>query len=106
MSTSAEQSVTKFYDTLAPEYDQMTGFESRFAREGPFFKTLIEDHGIGTSLDAGCGTGFHSLLLSRGSFMIFVDRPVSAVALGIAFVLLISNIFPAIQRKYRQKYKT
>jgi SAM-dependent methyltransferase len=65
MSTSAEQSVTKFYDTLAPEYDQMTGFESRFAREGPFFKTLIEDHGIGTSLDAGCGTGFHSLLLSR-----------------------------------------
>jgi len=43
-----------------------------------------------------------SLLLSRGSFMIFVDRPVSAVALGIAFVLLISSTLPALKRKYRQ----
>ena len=45
-----------------------------------------------------------SLLLSRGSFMIFVDRPVSAVALGIAFVLLISSTLPALKRKYRQTY--
>jgi putative tricarboxylic transport membrane protein len=46
-----------------------------------------------------------SLLLSRGSFMIFVERPVSAVALGVAFLLLLSNTLPAIQRKYRQTYK-
>ena len=45
-----------------------------------------------------------SLLLSRGSFLIFITRPISAVALGIAFFLLLSNIFPYI-KKYRQKYK-
>jgi SAM-dependent methyltransferase len=43
----------------------MTGFEGRFVREGPFFKDLIKHHCIGTALDAGCGTGFHSILLSR-----------------------------------------
>jgi putative tricarboxylic transport membrane protein len=45
-----------------------------------------------------------SLLLSRGSFLIFISRPISAVALGIAFFLLLSNIFPYF-KKYRQKYK-
>lgn len=65
MNPSGEKSVAEFYDRLAPDYDQMTGFEGRFIREGPSFKTLIEDYGIGTALDAGCGTGFHSLLLAR-----------------------------------------
>ncbi|MBM2840994.1 MAG: putative methyltransferase [Bacteroidetes bacterium] len=57
--------IASFYDHLAPDYDQMTGFEGRFVREGPPFKALVENHGIGTALDAGCGTGFHSLLLAR-----------------------------------------
>jgi putative tricarboxylic transport membrane protein len=35
-----------------------------------------------------------SLLVSKGSFMIFVNRPVSAITLGCAFVLLVSNFFP------------
>ena len=54
-----------FYDRLAPDYDEMTGFGKRFARETPFFKLIVENHRIGTALDAGCGTGFHSLLLAQ-----------------------------------------
>jgi glycine/sarcosine N-methyltransferase len=54
-----------FYDRLAPDYDAMTGFEKRFVVERPFFRVLVERYAIRTALDAGCGTGFHSLLLSQ-----------------------------------------
>jgi SAM-dependent methyltransferase len=57
--------VGEFYDRLAPSYDEMTGFERRFLREKPFFQLLVERHGIKKALDAGCGSGFHSLLLSQ-----------------------------------------
>jgi putative tricarboxylic transport membrane protein len=45
-----------------------------------------------------------SLLISKGSFMIFVSRPISAIALGFAFLLLLSNIFPYIKKR-RQEYE-
>jgi glycine/sarcosine N-methyltransferase len=54
-----------FYDALAPDYDSMTGFEKRFVAEKPFFRLLVERYGIRTALDAGAGTGFHSLLLAE-----------------------------------------
>jgi 2-polyprenyl-3-methyl-5-hydroxy-6-metoxy-1,4-benzoquinol methylase len=59
-----EQNVSDFYDTLAPDYDLMTGFEKRFVQERPFFRVLVERFGIRSALDAGCGSGFHSLLLA------------------------------------------
>jgi glycine/sarcosine N-methyltransferase len=58
-------SAAGFYDRLASRYDDMTGFEERFSRETSFFKRLIDQHGIQSALDAGCGTGFHALLLAR-----------------------------------------
>ncbi len=58
-------SVAGFYDQLADDYDLMTGFEQRFVAERPFFHLLVERYGIGRALDAGCGTGFHSLLLAQ-----------------------------------------
>lgn len=62
--TSGQQ-VSAFYDTLAPDYDTMTGFDNRFVVERPFFRVLVERYGIRSALDAGCGTGFHSLLLAQ-----------------------------------------
>ncbi len=58
-------SVSEFYDALAPDYDLMTGFEKRFVQERPFFHMLVDKFRIKNALDAGCGTGFHSLLLSQ-----------------------------------------
>ncbi len=55
----------EFYDALASEYDEMTGFEQRFAREKPFFHLLVDRYNITTAIDAGSGTGFHSLLLTQ-----------------------------------------
>lgn len=62
---TARKSAAKFYDDLASDYDAMTGFEKRFIKEKPFFHLIVQTHNIKTALDAGCGTGFHSLLLAR-----------------------------------------
>ena len=56
---------SQFYDNLAEDYDAMTGFEKRFIHEKPFFNLLMQRFGITTALDAGAGTGFHSLLLGQ-----------------------------------------
>jgi 2-polyprenyl-3-methyl-5-hydroxy-6-metoxy-1,4-benzoquinol methylase len=57
--------VASFYDALAPDYDEMTGFQKRFVHEKPFVRLLVEKYSITTALDAGCATGFHSLLLAQ-----------------------------------------
>jgi glycine/sarcosine N-methyltransferase len=60
-----ENNAAHFYDDLATDYDAMTGFDKRFIVERPFFRMLVEQNGIKTAVDAGCGTGFHSLALSQ-----------------------------------------
>lgn len=60
-----DQSVGAFYDRLAPSYDAMTGFEKRFENERPRFRKLVRRYKITDALDAGCGSGFHSILLSQ-----------------------------------------
>ena len=45
-----------------------------------------------------------SLLISGGSFLIFITRPISGIALGFTFLLLLSNIFPYIKKR-RQEYE-
>jgi putative tricarboxylic transport membrane protein len=45
-----------------------------------------------------------SLLISGGSFLIFITRPISGIALGFTSLLLLSNIFPYIKKR-RQEYE-
>lgn len=59
------ESTSTFYDKLSIDYDTMTGFEKRFVHERPFFNMLLERYSIRTALDAGAGTGFHSLLMAE-----------------------------------------
>jgi glycine/sarcosine N-methyltransferase len=54
-----------FYNDFSDFYDTMTGFEKRFQKEEPFFKEIIKKYGISRCLDIGCGTGFHSFLLTK-----------------------------------------
>lgn len=54
-----------FYDELADDYDTMTQFEKRFEREEPAFKKFFDQYHLKKVLDAGCGTGFHSILLAK-----------------------------------------
>ncbi|MDI6802736.1 MAG: class I SAM-dependent methyltransferase, partial [Bacteroidota bacterium] len=57
--------IKNFYDELADDYDLMTQFEKRFEKEEPAFKMLVERYQLKKVLDAGCGTGFHSILLAK-----------------------------------------
>lgn len=43
----------------------MTQFEARFEKERGFFEHLTKEYGFKKVLDAGCGTGFHSILLAK-----------------------------------------
>jgi|GEM_PF-760511 putative tricarboxylic transport membrane protein len=45
-----------------------------------------------------------SLIMSGGKFSIFVSRPISAVTLALAFLLLLSNIVPFMKRR-RKEYE-
>ncbi len=60
-----DAAIAAFYDALAADYDLMTEFDKRFVVERPFFHHLVERYGVKTAIDAGCGTGFHSLLLAQ-----------------------------------------
>ncbi len=43
-----------------------------------------------------------SLLISKGSFMIFITRPISGITLGVAFLLLVSAIVPYVKKRRRE----
>ena len=55
----------KFYEELSAEYDVMTQFEARYEKEKGFFEDLVKEYSLRKVLDAGCGTGFHSLFLAK-----------------------------------------
>ncbi len=57
--------IAEFYDRLSDDYDLMTNFAKRFVHEKPFFNMLVQRHGVKTALDAGSGTGFHSILMGQ-----------------------------------------
>ena len=46
-----------------------------------------------------------ALLLSQGSFMIFLTRPISAVCLGVAALLMLTSLLPFIRKRWRQLEK-
>ena len=57
-----------FYDALAPMFDVMTDWDARLAAEGPFLRTILEEAGAKTVLDAACGSGGHALWLARQGY--------------------------------------
>lgn len=57
--------IKNFYAEFAGDYDLMTQFESRFEKEHSAFQKIVDQFNLIKVLDAGCGTGFHSILLSK-----------------------------------------
>jgi glycine/sarcosine N-methyltransferase len=56
---------TDFYNSLSEDYDSMTNFEQRYLKEESFFNFFASAIKNSNALDVGCGTGFHSILLSN-----------------------------------------
>jgi putative tricarboxylic transport membrane protein len=46
-----------------------------------------------------------ALALSEGSFMTFVERPVSAVLLALALAVMVIAVLPAVNRKREQAFE-
>jgi len=54
----------KFYDELSTWYDQMISFESRYENEREIFGAVLKKFPAKKIIDAGCGSGYHSIVLS------------------------------------------
>jgi len=71
----------KFYDQLAVDYDQMIGFNERLEKETMIFGKIFDHFPAKTILDAGCGTGFHSIVLSLlGKKVTAIDNSAAMLA--------------------------
>jgi ubiquinone/menaquinone biosynthesis C-methylase UbiE len=57
--------IKSFYDELADDYDSMTRLDARLLKEEAIFREIVERYKLRNVLDAGCGTGFHSILLAK-----------------------------------------
>jgi glycine/sarcosine N-methyltransferase len=59
-----KDTVTEFYQELAPHYDQMTRFQARFKSEEKILREWIKRYEFKSVLDVACGTGLHAIILS------------------------------------------
>jgi len=57
--------MTGFYESIAAEYDEITGEADRAAAAEAFLAELRRRHRITRALDVACGSGLHAVLLAR-----------------------------------------
>jgi SAM-dependent methyltransferase len=55
----------EFYNQLSDVYDQMMSWQTRIGQEGMFFKKLVADYKIKSSLSIACNTGFYVVMFRR-----------------------------------------
>ena len=58
-------SQVEFFECLSEFYDQMISWPTRIGTEGMFFKKLVSDNRLKSSMDVACSTGFHVIMLRR-----------------------------------------
>lgn len=54
-----------FYEKFADSYDDMINWSARLGAEQESLKNLFKETGVKSILDAGCGTGIHSIIFSK-----------------------------------------
>jgi len=55
----------EFFELLSESFDQLISWPTRIGTEGMFFKKLVTDNKLKSSLDVACSTGFHVIMLRR-----------------------------------------
>lgn len=53
------------FSNIASYYDLMTGYSSRLINDFGIIKHIVDRYGVKKALDAGCGTGVHTIILSK-----------------------------------------
>jgi SAM-dependent methyltransferase len=57
------------------DYDVLVDWERRLQREGPFFRTLFERHGVRSVADVGAGSGRHAALFASWGLKVWAIDP-------------------------------
>ena len=56
---------SQFHEQISDSYDQIISWSSRLRMESKFFEKIIKQNKVKSSLDVGCSTGFHVVMLRR-----------------------------------------
>ncbi|MBC7265506.1 MAG: class I SAM-dependent methyltransferase [Coriobacteriia bacterium] len=59
----------------ADDYDVLVDWDKRLRREGPFFRTLFERHGVRSVADVGAGSGRHAALFASWGLEVWAIDP-------------------------------
>jgi SAM-dependent methyltransferase len=65
MTNKNISSSVEFYNQLSDSYDQMMSWQPRINQEGLFFKKLVADNRVKSSLSVACNTGFYVVMFRR-----------------------------------------
>lgn len=106
------KSISNFYDELSEDYADMIEFSEKLEKEKGIFESIVSEYKIKKCLDAGCGVGLHSIILSRfGVDVLGIDISASMVEkakklsqmLGVPAKFEVLD-FSAIKDKYREEF--
>jgi len=56
---------SQFHEQISNSYDRIISWPSRLRSESKFFEKIIKQNKVKSSLDVGCSTGFHVVMLRR-----------------------------------------
>ncbi len=62
--------MTDFYNNISSFYDEMIHFEKRLQSELKKYQIFFNKYPIHNALDAGCGSGLHSIVLSKSGLIV------------------------------------
>jgi ubiquinone/menaquinone biosynthesis C-methylase UbiE len=65
VTTRPEKDAMQFYEDLADDYDLMTSFDERQETVRETISLLVEQYGIKSAVDAGCGSGLYSIIMAQ-----------------------------------------
>lgn len=107
------KSASDFYDELSEDYVDMIGFSSKVESEREIFKNIVSEYKITRCLDAGCGVGLHSIILSKlGVKVLGIDISASMIEkarelaqrFGVSAEFEVLD-FSLIKEKYKEKFE-
>lgn len=106
------KSVTDFYDELSGDYADMIDLSTKVEGEREIFKGVVDEYKIAKCLDAGCGVGLYSIILSNlGVDVVGIDISPSIIEKAKEFAKMFGASakfevldFSMIKDKYKEEF--
>jgi len=106
------KSISEFYDELSEDYADMIEFSAKVESEREIFENIVSEYKIKRCLDAGCGVGLHSIILSKlGVDVVGIDISASMIEKAREFAQMFGASakfevldFSTIRDNYREEF--